>query len=1156
VKFIKNKWFVQGLGIIAFSILIWFFGALLAFGSFVPLESDTARFIIIVIILIVWVTANLLLQLKANRANAQMIDDLAKNDPDEDLVNQEIATLNKNFDKALDVLKQSKNKQSKSNHYLYELPWYIIIGPPGAGKTTAFANSGLEFPLADKFGKNAVRGVGGTRNCDWWFTNEAVLLDTAGRYTTQDSNEKSDKKAWLTFLDLLKKHRPRQPINGVLVAMSLSDLLNQTQAERLANAKSIKERIGELYSHFGVHFPIYMVFTKSDLIAGFDEFFATLTKEERMQVWGFTFPQQIEAENIIEKVETHFDELLARLNSKLLQRLQEERDLQRRNLILGFPQRVELLKENMLSFLHECYGSNRYQTEIHLRGVYFTSGTQEGSPIDRLMSIFANAFKLELTRSSAFSGKGKSYFITRLLKDVVFEESQLVGSNQKLEKLNSLFRLSAYAGTFLASVLLLIFWTVSYSKNQAALTHTLEKIERYKQTIANNPINKPDFALLLEHLNAAQEMTSIYKDHSWLMTFGLYQGDKINPVITTVYEQVLQKEFLSLIKFKLEQRMSSVDALNSPEILYELLRAYLMLGEPKRLEPGLLKFWLAADLEKNIDADKQAQLLTHLDNLLTFSIEPQILNGHLIAANRQILNRIPVEQQIYMRVKSEALQDKTNDFQLQTALAPNGIHVFATLKETFAQQTIPYLFTHDGFYQLFLKKQKQLVEKSVSQNWVLGDSAKTTHVDANQLEQAILGLYYKDFIQYWDALLANLKVKPSSGIKESVEILEFLSSPDSPLKQLLLTLERETSLTRTPETTLDKIKQDAEKVVDERLKKLVGNAINQQPLGLEVEQHFQNLTVLVKAGVNGAAIPLDSTLATLGQLYGYMIDLQNATGTGALPPNPTAVVNKVKMESARLPEPIKTMAQDLTAGNVGVVLENSKSQLNKLWQSDVKPLYKSAITGRYPFSKNSKTEVTLQDFTRFFAQNGVLDQFFNTNLKSFVNTSGVNWTLINQDNKSIGISPSLLVEFQRADKMKQLFFQMGGQNLLVKFNLKPISLPDNVTKFWLNLEGQQIEAKKDAMKNVLLQWPGIDGSRAVRFGFETTDGKQITKEEDGAWAWFRLLDKSPIQKTDHGSYLITFTAEGLNAQFELIPNSVDNPFTNKEFQRLNLPASL
>ena len=72
---------------------------------------------------------------------------------------------------------------------LYDLPWYMIIGPPGAGKTTVLVNSGLNFPLAEKFGKEALRGVGGTRSCDWWFTDQAVLLDTAGRYTTQDSNQ-------------------------------------------------------------------------------------------------------------------------------------------------------------------------------------------------------------------------------------------------------------------------------------------------------------------------------------------------------------------------------------------------------------------------------------------------------------------------------------------------------------------------------------------------------------------------------------------------------------------------------------------------------------------------------------------------------------------------------------------------------------------------------------------------------------------------------------------------------------------------------------------------------------------------------------------------------------------------------------------------------
>ena len=67
----------------------------------------------------------------------------------------------------------------------------MFIGAPGSGKTTALVNSGLQFPLAERFGKAAIRGVGGTRNCDWWFTDEAVLLDTAGRYTTQESNERS-----------------------------------------------------------------------------------------------------------------------------------------------------------------------------------------------------------------------------------------------------------------------------------------------------------------------------------------------------------------------------------------------------------------------------------------------------------------------------------------------------------------------------------------------------------------------------------------------------------------------------------------------------------------------------------------------------------------------------------------------------------------------------------------------------------------------------------------------------------------------------------------------------------------------------------------------------------------------------------------------------
>ena len=134
-------------------------------------------------------------------------------------------------DKMKDALATLKSASGGKGDFLYDLPWYVLIGPPGSGKTTALVNSGLKFPLSGGATPAAIAGVGGTRYCDWWFTEDAVLIDTAGRYTTQDSDAKSDKKSWLAFLDLLKKNRPRQPINGVLVAISLEDLMTLPPAE-------------------------------------------------------------------------------------------------------------------------------------------------------------------------------------------------------------------------------------------------------------------------------------------------------------------------------------------------------------------------------------------------------------------------------------------------------------------------------------------------------------------------------------------------------------------------------------------------------------------------------------------------------------------------------------------------------------------------------------------------------------------------------------------------------------------------------------------------------------------------------------------------------------------------------------------------------------
>src|SRR5262249_56755581 len=140
-------------------------------------------------------------------------------------------------DKMKDAIATLKAANGGKKDYLYDLPWYVLIGPPGSGKTTALVNSGLKFPLSGGASPAAIAGVGGTRYCDWWFTEEAVLIDTAGRYTTQDSDAKTDKESWFSFLDLLKKSRPRQPINGVLVAITVEAILTRSREELPAHPK-------------------------------------------------------------------------------------------------------------------------------------------------------------------------------------------------------------------------------------------------------------------------------------------------------------------------------------------------------------------------------------------------------------------------------------------------------------------------------------------------------------------------------------------------------------------------------------------------------------------------------------------------------------------------------------------------------------------------------------------------------------------------------------------------------------------------------------------------------------------------------------------------------------------------------------------------------
>jgi type VI secretion system protein ImpL len=340
-------------------------------------------------------------------------------------VAQELATIRARFKQAAGDLDGARfPSPDGKGRAVEELPWYVMIGAPGSGKTTALINSGLRLPLYTRDSTPSVPGVGGTRNCDWWFTDAAVLIDTAGRYTTQESDRKADAAAWLGFLRLLTQFRPNRPLNGALVTVSVMDLLLWSKAERAKFAAHVRMRLSEMYAALNARFPVYVLVTKLDMLAGFTEFFGDLDAAGRSQVWGTTFAMDIDPALIAGPYAADFAALESRLGAEMLARLHEEHDLQRRAAIYRFPQQFHAIGPMVGEFLAQAFGTQVNHKPLQLRGAYYTSGTQQGNPIDRVMAALSRSFRLE--RAAPLPrGTGKSFFLTRLLRDVVFPEAEL-----------------------------------------------------------------------------------------------------------------------------------------------------------------------------------------------------------------------------------------------------------------------------------------------------------------------------------------------------------------------------------------------------------------------------------------------------------------------------------------------------------------------------------------------------------------------------------------------------------------------------------------------------------------------------------------------------------------------------------------------------------
>ena len=621
-----RRWFITLLGVTALALIVWFLGPALEFKGRPLLGSALSRFVVIAVLYGLWALRLLTKRIGEKRSNTNLLEGLMRSraEPKDAPAGAEIAQLQGRFKDALSTLKQARVGGSFGQQYVYQLPWYMFIGPPGSGKTTALRNSGLGFALSGEQSGGDLRGVGGTRNCDWFFTDEAVLLDTAGRYATQDSDQTLDSAEWIGFLALLKKHRRRRPINGVLVTVSVSDLLQLSPMERADHERAIRQRIQELHEHLNVRFPVYMLVTKCDLLQGFVEYFDHLGQDGRRQVWGVTFPESTidDPSKVLDGFSDDFDALEGNLDTLLAERLQSEPAQDKRTLIFGFPQQFAALKPLLEPFLRNTMQSSRYETNVLLRGVYFMSGTQEGAPLDRLLGHLANEFGLQRSGASRSADRARSYFLEHLLKDVIFEEAGLAGTNLKLERRRRLVGLGAYVALIAALGLGAAAWITSYARNTAFVDDIQQQTRETAETVAALTPDRGEAVDALPALKATRDLwdasARTKEGVPLLMGLGLGQTDKLGGQARETYERLVKEQFLPRVLMALEREVQRPGAQFDER--YETLKTYLMFADADHYERDTAQSWIEFLFERNLagrlSAQMNEELREHLSVLL------------------------------------------------------------------------------------------------------------------------------------------------------------------------------------------------------------------------------------------------------------------------------------------------------------------------------------------------------------------------------------------------------------------------------------------------------------------------------------------------------------------------------------------------------------
>lgn len=1109
---LRKVWFWSLLLVLTGASLVWFFGPLLAVDDRRFWQTPTARGLTISSLFLLWGLA--MVMVSGRRAARLNRPEHQTRQQRLGLVDEERRQVRGRFKEALQTLRNTRRYGEHSVRWRNELPWYLVIGQQGSGKSQLLAAAGLPFALD----RSDLLPTGATGYCDWYFADDAVVIETAGRYLEQ-SDAAVDAAGWSTLLGLLKCRRRARPLNGVVVTLSVDALLGSNEHDLDLHARHVHSRLQDIQQTLHADVPVYLVLTQADRLTGFSAFFDSLQGDRADGALGECLVTAKTGTEITQ-VRQAFEVLLQRLGGELIQRLHQERSAELRGQMLEFPRQAAQIGEQLCLFVGEAFSAQRYQRINGLRGFFLTW---------------------------AGAGGRRGYFAQGLFRDVIFAEANLAGLHTpERQRILRQHRLSLAAAALVIGGMTTL-WGHSYSVNH----QRLQQLAELASPKRSDSFGTHDVQALLAQLDRHRAATRVFPslaDARWVDRVGLYQGEVSRALLADAYAQVLHRELLSHLANLLERQVRA--SLDDRDRLLVSLRAYLMLNLRERRDNAWLAEHVAGHWSARHpgDTSTQKRLNEHFAQLLEqpFSVP---LNDELVAHAR-------------LQLRGESLADVVYRTLREQAQGLEPLRLAQGRGFTAVESPIPGFYTK-RYVQYFEKQGGRLVNGIAQDNWVLGASTELSTMDLRQLMLELEQRYFSEYADAWSQAIGQVRLLESDGLIQGAEHLGSLISAQSELVQLLQQVRENTRLVATSDLLEAATQQAGE--LGAAVSSLLPGKAPPDSARRALQRRFEPLHQLLDEQHNPGA-ELTQALRLLDELHLQLTALNRESA----PEQAAFNLVKLRMEgqqpllgnlrniAARLPLPFKDLFEAIADDSWRLLLDEAYGYVNQRYQSEVYGVYAKAIQRRYPFNAQAASDVALGDFQAFFKSRGVLARFHESYLRPFVSVEGGRYRMRGLDGRSLPLSRPLLDQLSKALVIRQGFFSEEQGEWAVRFTLAPYSLDQAVNRATLRIGDQQLEYRHGPIVPVTFDWPDdADNGRSSLVLERSTDRPVGIEKNSGAWSWFRLLD---LMQSEPGSgrqaQVLKADLAGLRANYLLTSQRSPSPFQMAAWRTFRLPEQL